>query len=87
MVLVYPIPETGYNIPTVVSRLTMMKRNPSTFVRPVAYYFQHQKFVFDIFNSLDQIRLYAFTHTSVSAMKGTVLYMPMVSPFIATTII
>lgn len=52
VVLVYPVPETGYHTPTTLAHLVLFGRDPSSFTRPVDYYFDRQNFVF---NTLDQL--------------------------------
>lgn len=52
VVLVYPIPETGYNIPATLPKLVLARRNPSEFTRPENYYFRRQKFVFSVLDKL-----------------------------------
>lgn len=52
VVLVYPVPETGYNIPAALAQMAKAGRDPSEFVRPADYYFRRHKFVFDMFGAL-----------------------------------
>jgi len=52
IVLVYPIPETGYVIPGTLSKMVTVGRNPSEFIRPENYYFRRHKFVFSVFDKL-----------------------------------
>src|SRR5207244_1928298 len=37
VVLVYPIPETGYDIPSVLAQMALTGRDPAAFNRPVEY--------------------------------------------------
>jgi peptidoglycan/LPS O-acetylase OafA/YrhL len=52
VVLVYPIPETGYNIPSTLAKVVLHGHNPREFTRPENYYFHRQKFVFHVFDKL-----------------------------------
>jgi len=52
VVLVYPIPEAGYNIPTTLATMVLGGRDPRKFTRPESYYFYRQKFVFSVLNKL-----------------------------------
>jgi peptidoglycan/LPS O-acetylase OafA/YrhL len=46
--LVYPIPETGYHIPSTLARMAARGKDPASFTRPLAYYQQRHAFVFDL---------------------------------------
>ena len=52
VVIVYPIPETGYDVPRTLAKLVLVGRDPSQFTRPKDYYVRRQKFVFDVFDEL-----------------------------------
>lgn len=52
VVLVYPIPETGYDIPQTLAQIALNGGDPAKFNRPENYYFRRQKFVFGVFNEL-----------------------------------
>ena len=52
VVLVYPIPETGYNIPETLAKLAFRGVDPGQFTRPESYYSHRQKFVTDVFDAL-----------------------------------
>ncbi|AOG01472.1 acyltransferase family protein [Blastomonas sp. RAC04] len=52
VVIVYPIPETGYNIPTTLARMVSQGRAPEKFTRPMRYYQQRQRSTFEILDSL-----------------------------------
>jgi hypothetical protein len=62
IVLVHPIPETGYNIPSTLARMAWAGQSPSGFARPERYYFNRQSFVFSVFDDLSPadkiIRIY-----------------------------
>jgi peptidoglycan/LPS O-acetylase OafA/YrhL len=51
VVLVYPIPETGYNIPGTIARIVQSGRDPHVFTRPYDYYRKRHDTVFDIFST------------------------------------
>ena len=60
VVLVYPIPETGYDIPRTLAQLANAGRDPATFVRPTDYYDRRQAFVLQTLDRVgngDTIRL------------------------------
>lgn len=52
IVVVYPIPETGYNIPTTLARIITKGGDPATFTRPVAYYDQRHRVMIDVLDAL-----------------------------------
>ena len=52
VVLLYPIPETGYDIPQTLAAWLLTTGNPATFTRPADHYFNRQKFVFQVFDEL-----------------------------------
>lgn len=52
VVIVYPIPETGYNIPTTLARMVSQGRAPRDFTRPFSYYVQRQRSTFRILDAL-----------------------------------
>lgn len=52
IVIVYPIPETGYNIPTTLARIIAKGGDPASFTRPVAYYDQRHRAVISVLDTL-----------------------------------
>jgi peptidoglycan/LPS O-acetylase OafA/YrhL len=50
--LAYPIPETGYDIPSTLARLAARGMDPASFARPFAYYQQRHEFVFEVLDGL-----------------------------------
>ena len=52
VVLVYPIPETGYDIPTTLAKLALRGDDPELFVRPRRYFEQRNSFVFELLDHL-----------------------------------
>jgi peptidoglycan/LPS O-acetylase OafA/YrhL len=52
VVLVYPIPETGYDIPKVAARMIIDGEDPASFVRPAAYFQKRQGFIIETLDSL-----------------------------------
>jgi hypothetical protein len=55
IVLVYPIPETGYDIPRTLAKLAIRGEDPAQFTRPVRYFFERNEFVFSLFDSIGEI--------------------------------
>lgn len=54
VVLVYPIPETGYEIPETLAKIMLSGGAPEEFTRPVSYYYHRHKFIFNLFDELGQ---------------------------------
>ena len=54
VVLIYPIPEVGYNVPPTLARLVLRGREPESFTHPLSSYMERQKPVFDILDGLGQ---------------------------------
>ena len=54
VVLVYPIPETGYDVPSTLARLAQHGENPANFTTPAISYFERQRFVLDMLDGLGQ---------------------------------
>ena len=54
VVLVYPIPEVGYDVPSTLARLALVGRPLDSFTRPYGYYKNRQKFIFEALDSLGQ---------------------------------
>ncbi len=52
IVLVYPIPETGYDVPKVLARIVLEGGDPGSFTRPAEYYRRRNAFVFRTLESL-----------------------------------
>jgi peptidoglycan/LPS O-acetylase OafA/YrhL len=52
VVIVYPVPETGFNIPPTLARLAMMGRSPDEFVLPVRHYVDRHRTIEGILDSL-----------------------------------
>lgn len=52
IVIVYPIPETGYNIPTTLARIIAKGGDPASFTRPVGYYDQRHRAVISVLDAL-----------------------------------
>ena len=83
VVLVYPIPEVGYDVPSTLARVTMVRRPLDSFTRPFGLYEQRQKHVIEALDSLGDpdglVRIYPVKrlcdadHCIVSA-GGTPLY-------------
>jgi len=57
LTLVYPIPETGYPIPSTLARLAARGRDPASFTRPFDFYRQRHEFVFDVLDGLGSDRI------------------------------
>jgi peptidoglycan/LPS O-acetylase OafA/YrhL len=76
IVIVYPTPETGYNIPTTLARLTLGGKDPNEFARPVDYYFRRQEFIFNVLDGLEHssqlIRIYP--HRKLCDEKNCIVY-------------
>jgi len=51
-VIVYPIPETGYEIPSTLARMVELGQDPNLFTRPADYYNRRHRAVFDLFDGL-----------------------------------
>jgi peptidoglycan/LPS O-acetylase OafA/YrhL len=62
VVLVYPIPEVGYDVPAALAQMTLQGEDPASFTQPLSYYKQRQQFIFRVLDSLGQskniIRIY-----------------------------
>ena len=62
MVLVYPVPEVGYDVPSTLARLALKQRPIDSFTRPFSAYKNRQKAVFaaldDVGPSDHLIRIY-----------------------------
>ena len=56
VVLVYPIPEVGYDVPPTLARMALEGRPLDSFTRPFSYYENRQKFVFEALDGLGQSR-------------------------------
>jgi peptidoglycan/LPS O-acetylase OafA/YrhL len=52
VILVYPIPETGYDIPVTLGSLALRGQDPDQFTRPFEYFRRRQKFVFEVFDGM-----------------------------------
>jgi peptidoglycan/LPS O-acetylase OafA/YrhL len=75
-VLVYPVPETGYNIPTALARLVVTGKDPNEFTRPKDFFLRRQQFVFDVLdglgNSSQIIRIHP--HRALCDDKNCIVY-------------
>jgi len=83
VVLVYPIPEVGYNVPTALAQMTLDRLDPASFTQPLSYYEQRQQFIFRALDSVGQskdiIRIYPHTRlcgevTCMTYANGKPLY-------------
>lgn len=52
IVLVYPIPEVGYDVPNTLAQMLWQGRNINSFTRPLSYFDQRHSFVFSLFSQL-----------------------------------
>lgn len=52
VIVVYPIPETGYNIPTTLARMVDQGRRPEDFTRPADYYRSRHRDTFAMLDGL-----------------------------------
>ena len=52
VVLVYPIPETGYDIPSTLARIVNNGGDPAAFTRPASLYFERQDVAFALLDSV-----------------------------------
>jgi peptidoglycan/LPS O-acetylase OafA/YrhL len=52
VVLVYPIPETGYDVPKVAARMIAHGEDPTKFVRPADYYRRREHFIIATLDAL-----------------------------------
>ena len=52
VVLVYPIPEVGYMIPSVAARLLLNGRNPESFNIPLYFHQIRANFIYEVFNGI-----------------------------------
>ena len=62
VVLVYPVPEVGYDVPTTLARVAMARRPLDSFTRPFRLYEKRQAFIFQALDGLGQsdglVRIY-----------------------------
>ena len=61
VVLVYPVPEVGYDVPSTIARMVIQGKDPHTFTRPYDYYQKRHDVVFDAFGSVQHpslLRIY-----------------------------
>ncbi len=72
IVLVYPIPETGYHIPRTLAKLAMRGDDYGSFSRPFSYYEGRHDFVFNVFDNLNDNNLIArvFPHKKLCNDKS-----------------
>jgi hypothetical protein len=75
--LVYPIPETGYDIPATLARLAWSGQNPARFTRPADYYRQRNRFMFDLFDGLGQHRqlMRIYPHEKLCGEADCIVYL------------
>ena len=52
VILVYPIPETGYDVPSTLARLAIRGENPADFTTPEAAYIARQRFALKMLDDL-----------------------------------
>lgn len=57
VILVYPIPETGFNIPTTLALISSRGRDPASFTTPRSAYYNRQSRVFRILDGVGEHRL------------------------------
>ena len=83
VVLVYPIPEVGVNVPASLAQMMVAQRELTGFTRPFSYYKQRQQFIFGVLDDLGQstniIRIYPHTRlcdamTCLTSANGKPLY-------------
>jgi hypothetical protein len=53
VILVYPVPETGYAIPVKLSLLQKAGSRPEDFTRPAAFYRQRNQWIIGVLDSLE----------------------------------
>ncbi len=62
VVVVYPVPEVGYSVPTTLAALAMKGVSPASFTRPFALYEARQRYIFGVLDGLNArsgiVRLY-----------------------------
>lgn len=54
VVLVYPVPETGYDIPSTLARMSSRGENPASFTTPLALFYERQHFARDMLDDLGE---------------------------------
>jgi peptidoglycan/LPS O-acetylase OafA/YrhL len=83
VVLVYPIPEVGYNVPAALAQMMVAQHELASFTRPFSYYKKRQQFIFSVLDDLGQsaniIRIYPHTRlcdamTCLTYANGKPLY-------------
>ena len=76
VVLVYPIPEAGYHIPNTLAQLVLNGENPTSFVRPWAYYQKRHKFIFELFGQVQDRRaiVHVFPHKKLCDEERCIVY-------------
>lgn len=76
IVLIYPVPETGYDIPKTLGKLTLRGEDPAGFTRPVAYFHKRNAFIFKLFDSFGQnaniVRI--FPHQQLCDTKECIVF-------------
>lgn len=62
VVLVYPVPEVGYFVPTTLAQMVLQGQSPEDFTRPISLFHARQDDVIEVLNSLgaeaDVVRIY-----------------------------
>ena len=76
VVLVYPIPEVGYDVPPTLARMALEGNEPESFTRPFSYYQSRQSNIFSVLDSLGQsdqiIRIYP--HKRLCDLQKCIVY-------------
>lgn len=63
VVVMYPTPEVGYHVPRTMARLIRYYGTADGFSRPASYYFERQRVVFSVLNSLGDAVDRVYPHT------------------------
>lgn len=57
VVLVYPVPEIGYDVPSTLARLVLFGEEPGSFTRPLALHRERQRFIAGVLDELGDDRI------------------------------
>jgi hypothetical protein len=71
----YPIPETGYDIPRTLAKLARRGDDASSFTRPLGYFMSRNEFVFGVFDALGSERvLRVYPHERLCSQSSCAVF-------------